>query len=105
MGNEKATPDPVRQSVHVESDVENAFRLFTESFAEWWPGDETEQEALREGEVTVWDPPRRIEYVWRRGGSEVVNLEFETEGAGTRVIVTHTGWQSSVSPVCLAVAA
>ena len=105
MGNEKKMPAPVRQSVHVESDVEDAFRLFTERFAAWWPGDESEQEAMREGGVTVWDPPRRIEYVWRRGGSEMVNLVFETEGAGTRVIVTHTGWERAASPVCLAHAA
>jgi len=101
MGNEKQTPAPVRQSVHVDSDVENAFRLFTESFASWWPGDESEHEEIREGRVILWDPPRRIEFEWARGRSETVNLEFETEGAGTRVIVTHTGWQRAASPVCL----
>ena len=42
MGNEKETHEPIRQSVHVECPVEDAFRLFTEAFAEWWPGDDRE---------------------------------------------------------------
>jgi hypothetical protein len=81
--------------------VEDAFRLFTESFGDWWPGDESEQEAMREGAVTVWDPPHRIGFVWQRQGSETVDLEFQAEGAGTRLIVTHTGWERAASPVCL----
>ena len=101
MGNEKPTPEPIQQSVHIDTDVENAFRLFTESFADWWPGDESEHEAVREGAVTVWDPPRRIEFVWRREGSETVDLVFHAEGDGTRLVVTHTGWHRAALPVCL----
>ena len=67
MGNEKETREPIRQSVHVECPVEDAFRLFTEAFAEWWPGDDQEQYAIQQGSVTVWDPPSRIEFSWRPG--------------------------------------
>jgi len=81
--------------------VEDAFRLFTESFADWWPGEESEQEPMRQGAVTIWDPPRQIGFVWRRGAGETVDLEFHAEGAGTRVTVTHTGWQHAGVPVCL----
>jgi activator of Hsp90 ATPase-like protein len=101
MENEKQTSDPIRQSVHIEGTVEEAFHLFTESFEEWWPGNEDESEAMREGQVTVWDPPQRIEFVWRRGPGETVSLEFHAEGTGTRVMVTHTGWQHAGQPVCL----
>jgi hypothetical protein len=56
---------------------------------------------MRQGVVTIWDPPRQIGFVWRRGGGETVDLEFQADGAGTRVIITHTGWQRAAQPVCL----
>ena len=31
------THAPIRQSVHVDCPPEDAFRLFTEGFGEWWP--------------------------------------------------------------------
>jgi uncharacterized protein YndB with AHSA1/START domain len=87
---EKEEPAPIRQSVHVDCPIEDAFRLFTERFDDWWPlasfavsGDEAESceiepwvggkvlERTRSGEehewgsVTVWDPPERLEFTWR----------------------------------------
>ena len=90
MRKEKEEPAPIRQSVHVDCPIEDAFRLFTERFDDWWPlasfsvsGDEAESceiepwvggkvlERGRSGEqhewgsVTVWDPPERDEFTWR----------------------------------------
>jgi hypothetical protein len=122
MGKEKETFLPVRQSVHVDCPIEDAFRLFTEAFAEWWPlescsvsGDDAEScaieprvggkvfERTRSGEqrewgsVTVWDPPDRLALTWhpatRRDGSQTVTVDFQVEADGTRVTLTHFGWQ------------
>lgn len=93
MENEKH--EPIQQRVHVDAPVEDAFHWFTESFGEWWPGDESERRAVKDGAVTVWDPPTRIEFTWSRDGDQTVNVEFEMEADGTRVTLTHHGWQTS----------
>ena len=119
---EKETPPPIRQSVHVDCAIEDAFRLFTEGFAEWWPlascsvsGDEAERcdiepwvggkvlERTRSGEehewgnVTVWDPPERVEFTWHPAApsddDQTVTVDFRVEADGTRVTLTHRGWQ------------
>lgn len=100
MRNENQTHEPVRQSVHVDCPVEDAYRLFTESFAEWWPGDDSEREAVERGSVTVWDPPRRIEVTWPHGEDQRVNVEFDAEPDGTRVTLTHQGWQRAGVAAC-----
>ena len=121
MGKEKGTPEAIRQSVHVDCGIEDAFRLFTKEFAEWWPlascsiaGDDAEHcaiepwvggkvfERTRTGEehewgtVTVWDPPERVEFTWRpdvpRGDDQTVTVDFRVEADGTRVTLTHRGW-------------
>ena len=108
--------EPIRQSVRVDCPIEDAFRLFTEGFAEWWPlasysmtGEEAEScaiepwpggrvfERTRSGEerewgsVTAWDPPTRLELTWDR--NQTVKVEFQVEADGTRVTVIHTGWR------------
>jgi uncharacterized protein YndB with AHSA1/START domain len=84
----------------VDVPVEDAFRLFTESFRAWWPGDESEHSAVEDGAVTVWEPPTRIEFTWRHDGNQTVNVEFEVEADGTRVTLTHYGWETSGVAVC-----
>ena len=37
MAEGKGKRAPIRQSVHVDCPIEDAFRLFTEGFGEWWP--------------------------------------------------------------------
>jgi len=125
----KRKREPIRQSVHVHCPIEDAFRLFTERFAEWWPlalhsiaGDDAEKcaiepwrggrvfECTRSGEeiewgsVTAWDPPEHLKLMWHPGGpadsSQTVDVEFQTEADGTRVTVIHTGWETSAVPVC-----
>src|SRR5579871_6625336 len=126
MGKGEEKHAPIRQSVHVDCPVEEAFRLFTEGIWEWWPlarysesGEEAEHcavepwvggrvfERTRSGEerewgsVTVWDPPGRVEFTWQ-GKDQSVSVEFDVEADGTRVTLTHTGWQLSEAAVCLA---
>ena len=119
---EKEENPPVQQSVYVDCPAEEAFRLFTEGFAEWWPlaaysvtGEESDNCAIEPwmggrvfertrsgkeyewGSVIAWDPPRRLEFTWNpdmlHDNQEVVAVEFHVEGDGTRVTLTHRGWQ------------
>ena len=131
MAQAKEKHEPIRQSVHVDCPVEDAFRLFTESFGEWWPlasfstaGEEAESceiepwvggkvlERTRGGEerewgtVIDWDSPRRLEFTWDPVGTgrsdQVVEVEFLVEADGTRVTLTHTGWQLAGVASCFA---
>jgi uncharacterized protein YndB with AHSA1/START domain len=129
MAKTKGKHKPVRQSVRVDCPIEDAFRLFTEGFAEWWPlasysviGDEAEScaiepwvggrvfERTRSGEerewgsVLAWDPPERLEFTWQPGGpddrGQNVDVEFHAEADGTRVTLIHTGWDAPGVPAC-----
>lgn len=122
---------PIRQSVHVDCPVDDAFRLFTEKFGEWWPlasfsisGEDAESctiepwaggrvlertrsGAERErGTVIDWDPPRRLEFTWHAahasGRDQTVQVEFSVEADGTRVTLTHRGWQLPGVETCFA---
>src|ERR1700743_1125870 len=91
--------EPIRQSVLVDCPIEDAFELFTERFAEWWPsasysmtGQAAEECALepwmdgrifertRSGEeqewgvVTAWNPPTHLTFTWNRDQS--VDIHF-----------------------------
>jgi uncharacterized protein YndB with AHSA1/START domain len=123
------THAPIRQSVHIDCPPEDAFRLFTEGFAEWWPlrspcftRDDSEYCAIepwvggriyehtRSGEehdwgtVTVWNPPDRIEFNWHPGEREdhdqTVTVDFQVEADGTRVTLTHQNWHGSGVGTC-----
>src|SRR6516162_5343432 len=112
---------PIQQSVRVDCSIEDAFRLFTERFTEWWPlasysitGEEAENcaiepwvggrvfERTRSGEerewgsVIAWDPPVGLEFTWHPGApddpGQTINVEFQMEADGTRVTLIHTGW-------------
>lgn len=100
MGTKNET-EPIRESVHVDCPVEEAFRLFRERFGEWWPGDEMEGDVVDAGSVTVWDPPGRIEFTWRRQDNDTVNVKFDREAEGTRVTLTHTGWEGAGGASCV----
>jgi uncharacterized protein YndB with AHSA1/START domain len=123
------TLTPIRQSVHVDCTREDAFRLFTEGFGEWWPlafssggGNDSEFCAIEPwvggkvfertpsgeehylGTVTAWDPPGRIEFTWHRGEPEnddqSVTVDFQVEADGTRLTLTHRNWHQSGVAVC-----
>jgi uncharacterized protein YndB with AHSA1/START domain len=110
----------IQQSVQVDCSPDDAFRLFTERFAEWWPlaeGCEIEPweggkvlERTRSGEerelgtVLTWDPPHRVEFRWQpgetSGDEQTVDVVFSREAAGTRVTLTHHGWQGAGIEIC-----
>ena len=129
MAKAKRKREPIRQSVRVDCPIEDAFRLFAEGFAEWWPlasysitGDQAEgcsiepwvggREFVRTrsgeerewGSVTRWEPPERLEFTWQTGGpddrSQTVDVEFQVEADGTRVTLIHTGWDAPGVPAC-----
>jgi uncharacterized protein YndB with AHSA1/START domain len=125
MGQIKRIHEPeshkqIRQSVHVDCDIEDAFRLFTEAFDQWWPfADDCKIEPWRGGRlfettaageetdlgsILVWDPPRRVEFTWHPGNSDdddqTVTVAFGVEADGTRVTVTHQGWQHAGVEIC-----
>jgi uncharacterized protein YndB with AHSA1/START domain len=129
MAEVKPKHEPIRQSVRVDCPIEQAFRLFTESFAQWWPlasysisGEEAETCALepwvggrvwertRSGEerewgsVLAWDPPEHLTFTWHPGGPEdrrqIVDVDFQVEADGTRVTLIHTGWDAPGVATC-----
>jgi uncharacterized protein YndB with AHSA1/START domain len=129
MPEAKRKQAPIRKSVRVDCPIEDAFRLFVEGFAEWWPlasystaGEDAETcgiepwvdgrvfERTRSGEerdwgsVLAWDPPRRVEFTWHAGApanaNQTVEIEFCAEADGTRVTLIHRGWDSAGVETC-----
>ena len=121
----------IRKSVVVRRPVEEAFELFTTGIATWWPvkthsvaGENAETvvleprgrfyERTRDGDehlwgtVTVWEPPRRLACTWHPGRGEETGQEievvFEALDDGTRVVLTHTGWEKRGSEMAEAMA-
>ena len=49
------------------------------------------------GEVTHWEPPGRLSYLWHlrrdRADATVVDIQFTAAGDGTEIEITHTGWE------------
>lgn len=113
---------PIKRSVSVSWEQATAFKRFTAEFGSWWPsrthsigGDRIERIVFEEclggriyeehkdgrrfqwGQVTLWDPPRRVEFTWHPSRdpstAQEVQLEFHTEGSGTRLELTSTGWE------------
>jgi len=120
----KATElEPVQRSVTVSWDVDAAFRRFTAEIGRWWPlrthsvseGNSDTcvfeghaggriYEVARDGKqhdwgkVLEWDPPRRVKFTWHPG-REVstagwVELRFTPVADGTRLDLTHGGWEN-----------
>ncbi|MEM8923046.1 MAG: SRPBCC domain-containing protein [Actinomycetota bacterium] len=114
-----AAPPPIVRAASVRQPPEVAFAVFTEEIGAWWPlpthgifgarsgGVAFVDDRLVEyatdgtsavwGEVTAWEPPHRLVVSWHPGreasdGSEV-EVTFEPDGDGTRVILEHRGWE------------
>ncbi|HEY1739990.1 MAG TPA: SRPBCC domain-containing protein [Acidimicrobiia bacterium] len=106
----------------VRCDATHAFDVWTARTSMWWPPDHTVSggptiEVTIEpgiggrifeltpdgtehdwGEVTVWEPPRRLGYVWHigqpRADATDVLITFEqTADAHCHVSIVHTGWE------------
>ena len=116
------TIEPLRVTIDVSCSAEHAFDTWTARIDLWWPkghsvsGDPTAAVHLEPrvggrifertsagqeidwGEVTVWQPPRQLGYLWhiRRTRAEATDVlvDFLDCGDGTtRVEITHTGWE------------
>jgi len=113
--------EPLRISFDVDCAVDHAFDVWTARIAQWWPADHTvsggpEAVVLETGvggrifertpdgvehvwgEVTTWEPPRRLGYLWHigrdRSAATEVEISFVAAGtATTRVEIEHRGWE------------
>jgi uncharacterized protein YndB with AHSA1/START domain len=101
-------------TVVVRVEPEAAFLMFTGEIDAWWKqgpqyrsgngGMRFDADRLLEGDVELgrvlaWEPGRRllIEFRnWRlsQGEPSEVEVRFEPDGDGTRVTVTHSGWET-----------
>jgi uncharacterized protein YndB with AHSA1/START domain len=116
---DRQTAAPVVRTVHVRCGLERAFAMFTERITDWWPlqqyglfeadtlGVWFEGERLVErstsgeegvwAEVLEWSPPTRLALSWRPGRppaeGTVVEVEFIADDDGTRVVLSHHGWE------------
>jgi uncharacterized protein YndB with AHSA1/START domain len=114
--------EPIRIAFEVDCPTAHAFETWTSRIATWWPADHTVSaeagltvvlegrpggrifERTREGveyewgEVTVWEPPRRLAYLWHlrrdRADATEVEIRFIEHGdSGTLVEIEHRGWE------------
>jgi uncharacterized protein YndB with AHSA1/START domain len=58
---------------------------------------EAEGDLFEVGRVLIWEPGRRLVFDWRgrnfaRHEKTTVEVRFEAEGDGTRVVLEHRGW-------------
>ncbi len=115
--------EPLRLDFHVRCSADHAFATFTRRISLWWPrarsfSGDPELEVVLEprvggrifertpageehewGEVTAWDAPRGLSYLWHigteRSRATQVSVQFLPEGAGaTNVRIVHTGWDA-----------
>jgi uncharacterized protein YndB with AHSA1/START domain len=123
MGPQQTSEMVLTKSITVALAVEDAFRLYTEGIATWWPisthsveREDAETVIFEPGEggriyertksggehlwgtVLTWDPPNRIVHSWYPGRGEdtaqELEIRFQPQGSGTRVELVHTGWES-----------
>ncbi|MEO3854580.1 SRPBCC family protein [Acrocarpospora sp. B8E8] len=114
--------EPLRMSFQVNCPPVHAFEVWTSKISLWWPRDHTvsgrpEVDVILEprvggriferlgagaehdwGEITVWEPPQRIGYLWhlnrdRSDATEVEITFIDNDDATTRVEIEHRGWE------------
>lgn len=116
---DRETTAPVMRTVHVRCAPERAFALFTDRITDWWPlqrfglyeeqtrGVWFEGERVVEkstsgeesvwAEVLEWSPPSKLAMSWHPGhpsaDATIVEVEFFADDDGTRVVLTHHGWE------------
>jgi hypothetical protein len=113
---------PLKMSFDVECSTEHAFDVWTAGFGSWWPIDHTvtgqghlvivlqggvggriyerTSDGIEHdwGQVTVWNPPTQLVYLWhlRRDRSDATEVEIRFVARGsrvTRVEIEHRGWE------------
>jgi uncharacterized protein YndB with AHSA1/START domain len=113
--------EPLQIDFTVACPPERAFEMWARRTSMWWPhghsvsgepgltvtfephaggrifertpsGDEHDW-----GEVLVWEPPRRLAYLWHlrfdRSDATEVSVTFTEAPEGTAVRIVHTGWE------------
>ncbi len=112
---------PVITSATVKVSPARAFELFAGDLARWWPlaqfhtGPDPVDckiepevggrvyERSKDGKETMWgtvvafEPPHRLAFSWLIGlpadQAQLIDIRFMAEAAGTRVELTHSGWE------------
>lgn len=118
---EPGPTEPLRITFDIACPAEHAFRVWTTRLGQWWPADHTVSGdpadivlegrvggriverstagAVHEwGEITTWEPPQRLGYLWylrqdRADASEVEIVFIDLGHATTRVEIEHHGWE------------
>jgi uncharacterized protein YndB with AHSA1/START domain len=114
--------DPIRLSFEVACPLDHAFETWAVETSRWWPASHTVSgedglevrfepraggriyERRRDGrehdwgEVTAWEPPHRLGYLWHlradRADATDVEITFVPVADGrTRVEIEHRGWE------------
>lgn len=112
--------EPLRLDQALACPPDHAFRTWADRFGQWWPPSHTvsgdpaaivlepgvggriyERTAdgteVDWGRITDWDPPHGLAYRWhlRRDAADAtdVAIRFLPDGDGTRMEITHTGWE------------
>jgi uncharacterized protein YndB with AHSA1/START domain len=112
--------EPLRLQFELDCPADHAFDVWTAKTSRWWPAEHTvtgepELDVVFEprqggrifertrtgvevdwGEITLWEPPRRLVYLWHiaagRADATEVEIQFVDIGAGrTRVEIEHRG--------------
>ncbi len=114
------TGTPLHITFDVDCPPRHAFAVWTSRIGTWWPPDHTVSggpdaivlesrrggqiyetsagERHTWGEVTVWEPPRRLAYRWHLGRDRAdateVEIRFVDDGEDrTRIEIEHSGWE------------
>ena len=114
--------EPLRFAFEVECPLQDAFDLWTRRTSSWWPVSHTVSaepglqvifesrpggrifertlggREVEWGEITVWEPPHRLGYLWyiRKDRADATEVEIRFKGGGqapTRVEIEHRGWE------------
>jgi uncharacterized protein YndB with AHSA1/START domain len=114
--------EPLKFSFEVACPQERAFELWASRIDTWWPTNHTisgskdvkvvlesgvggrifertpKGEEHEWGEVTVWEPPRQLSYLWHigsdRSDATSVTVRFLSKGpSDTTVQIEHDGWE------------
>jgi uncharacterized protein YndB with AHSA1/START domain len=114
--------EPIRLTFDVACPPDHAFQVWTEGIDRWWPADHTvtgrddllvvleprpggrifertpDGDEHDWGEVTIWEPPSRLGYLWHlrrdRADATEVEIRFAAAAGGTRVDIEHRGWEA-----------
>lgn len=118
-----ATLPPIHTSINVSWTPEQAFERFTTRMASWWPLSSHSVGAARAesvvmdprvggeiverirggtesvwGSILEWNPPTHFTMAWHPGKEAStatrVTVRFVPDETGTRVELTHTGWEA-----------